>query len=59
MSEIINLRRARKEKARAAKAKDACENRTRHGVVKSLRSLTEGHKDKAARDLDAHKLKDE
>ncbi|HVP83972.1 MAG TPA: DUF4169 family protein [Rhizomicrobium sp.] len=59
MSEIVNLRRARKEKARAAKSKDADANRAKHGVAKPLRDLAEARTAKAARDLESHKLKDE
>ena len=59
MSEIVNLRRARKEKARAAKSKEADNNRAKHGVAKPLRDLTEARMAKASRDLASHKLKDE
>ena len=59
MSEIVNLRRARKDKARTAKAKEAEANRAKHGVAKPLRELAEARSAKSARDLDAHKLKDE
>lgn len=59
MSEIVNLRRARKEKARGVKEKDAANNRTQHGVAKSARDLGQARAEKSARDLDAHKLKDD
>jgi len=59
MSEVINLRRARKDKARAAKSKDAENNRAKHGVAKPTRDLAEARTAKAARDLESHKLKDE
>lgn len=59
MSEIVNLRRARKEKARAAKNKEAESNRAKHGVAKSFRSVTEAQTKKSERDLDAHKLDNE
>lgn len=59
MSEIINLRRARKDKARGAKEKEAANNRAKHGVAKPARDLAEARNAKAARDLDSHKLKDE
>jgi hypothetical protein len=58
VSEIVNLRRARKEKTRDAKAADADNNRAKHGVAKPVRDLAEARKAKTARDLDAHKLKD-
>ncbi|MBN9534648.1 MAG: DUF4169 family protein [Alphaproteobacteria bacterium] len=59
MSEIVNLRRARKEKARAAKAQQAEANRIRHGTPKNLRDLEKAKAEKAAHGIDAHKLDDE
>jgi hypothetical protein len=59
MSEIVNLRRARKEKARAAKAQQAEANRIRHGTPKNLRDLEKARAEKMAGDLNAHKLDDE
>lgn len=59
MSEIVNLRRARKDKARAAKAKDADANRAKHGVPKSVRDLAEAQAKKASGDLNSHKLDSE
>jgi hypothetical protein len=56
MSEIVNLRRARKEKARAAKEKEAADNRAKHGVAKPVRDLAEARAKKASGDLNAHKL---
>ena len=35
MADIVNLRRARKAKARAAKAREAAENRIRHGMTRA------------------------
>ncbi len=55
MGEIVNLRQARKAKARDEKAKTADANRTLHGTPKHLRNLAKARSDKAARDLDAHK----
>ena len=55
MAEIVNLRRARKAKDKAEKAKGADANRVTHGTPKNLRDLAKARKDKAARDLDAHK----
>ncbi|HEY0105401.1 MAG TPA: DUF4169 family protein [Rhizomicrobium sp.] len=56
MAEIVNLRRARKGKARDAKAAEADANRIKHGVAKPIRELAKARaeKDKAA--ADAHKL---
>jgi hypothetical protein len=56
MSEIVNLRHARKEKARTAKAEQAEANRIRHGTPKKLRALEKARAEKAAGDLNAHKL---
>jgi Domain of unknown function (DUF4169) len=55
MAEIINLRRARRRKARGEKEKTAEANRILHGTPKSLRGLAKARTEKAARDLDAHK----
>ena len=55
MAELINLRRARKAKARGEKEKAAEANRLLHGTPKNLRDLAKARGDKAARDLDAHK----
>ncbi|HLJ52332.1 MAG TPA: DUF4169 family protein [Rhizomicrobium sp.] len=56
MTDIINLRRARKNKARAAKAAKADANRATHGVAKSVRDLVKARREKAERIADAHKL---
>jgi hypothetical protein len=55
MVDVINLRRARKEKARSEKEKTAEANRLLHGTPKSQRDLAQARNDKAARELDAHK----
>lgn len=55
MAEIVNLRQARKAKARDEKAKTANANRTLHGTPKRLRNLAKARSEKSARDLDAHK----
>lgn len=55
MAEIVNLRQARKTKARDEKAKAAEANRTLHGTPKRLRNLAKARSEKAARDLDEHK----
>ena len=55
MAEIVNLRQARKAKARDEKAKTADANRTLHGTPKHLRNLAKARGEKAKRDLDAHK----
>ncbi|HXR95287.1 MAG TPA: DUF4169 family protein [Rhizomicrobium sp.] len=54
-AEIVNLNRARKAKAKAEKAKAAEQNRVLHGTPKHLKQLGKARKDKARRELDAHK----
>jgi hypothetical protein len=59
-AEIINLRRARKAKAKTDKEKAAEANRLMHGTPKHLRNLAEARKDKADQALSGHRLeKDE
>lgn len=58
MAEIVNLRRARKAKARSEKDSQATANRAKHGVAKSLRDLAEARDDLAKRAADAHKLEE-
>ena len=55
MGEIVNLRRARKAKARDEKEKAADANRVLHGTPKDMRDLAKTRSEKSARDLDAHK----
>lgn len=56
MAEIINLRRARKQRARQEAEQQAQQNRITFGRTKAERSLTEAERDKAARTLDGHHL---
>ena len=56
MAEIVNLRRVRKSKARAAKATEAESNRARHGVAKKVRDLAHAQNEKVLRDVEASKL---
>ena len=56
MAQIVNLRRARKAKARAEKDKAADANRIAHGTPKALRKLDAARKDQAAERLSGHKL---
>jgi hypothetical protein len=55
MAEIVNLRRARKAKAKAEKDKAAEASRIAHGAPKPARDLAKARADKAARDLEGHK----
>ncbi len=56
MAEIVNLRRARKAKARSEKEHEADANRVKHGIAKPVRDLAKarGEKDKQA--AEARKL---
>jgi hypothetical protein len=56
MAEIVNLRRARKAKARDEKSREAEANRVKHGVAKPVRELAKARAEKAACDVEAHKL---
>jgi hypothetical protein len=56
MAEIVNLRRARKAKARDAKAAAADANRVKHGVAKPVRALAKARVEKQAHDTEVHKL---
>lgn len=56
MAEIVNLRRARKQRERAAAEKQAEQNRISFGRSKAERRLAEAERDQAARSLDGHRL---
>jgi hypothetical protein len=56
VAEIVNLRRARKEKARKEKGAEAEKNRLKHGTPKALRDVTKARSKKAGAELDAHRL---
>ena len=56
MAEIVNLRRARKARARKEKAAEAGRNRLHHGTPKALRDVTKARSEKAGADLEAHRL---
>jgi hypothetical protein len=55
MGEVINLRKARKQRERAAKEEAAAQNRAAHGRTKAEKKLTGAKADKAVSDLEAHK----
>jgi len=57
MAEIVNLRRARKSKARGERDKAAEAKRVLHGTPKRVRDAAKVDSDKAARALDSHRLK--
>lgn len=52
MSEIVNLRQARKRKARAAHEAEAGANRAKHGQSKLERALQRGEAEKLAKTLE-------
>lgn len=56
MAEIINLRRARKQRKRDEADRQAEQNRISFGRSKPERSLTEAERKLAARRLDGHRL---
>lgn len=56
MSKPVNLKQARKRKARAEKAKKAEANRIAHGQPKAVTDLAKARAVKAARELDGKKL---
>ncbi len=56
MAEIINLRRARKAKARQEAGKQAAENRAAFGRTKAERKSGEANAALQARQLDGHLL---
>lgn len=56
MSKPVNLKQARKRKARAEKAVKAEANRIAHGQPKAATELAKARAAKAARELDGKKL---
>lgn len=59
MAEIINLRQAKKRRARAEKKAGAEANRARFGRTKGQRRQNESDAAKAKADLDGKKLEDQ
>ncbi len=55
MAEIVNLNRARKAKARAAKNDLAAQNRVKFGRAKAEKQAESALKSLAERKLDSHK----
>jgi len=58
MAEIVNLRQARKQKARADKEVRATENRASFGRTKVEKKLSQAEQDLAKSRLDSHKRDD-
>lgn len=59
MAEIVNLRRARKAKAKAEKEKTAEANRVTHGTPKAVRDLAKAKTELAAKRLEEGRLDDD
>jgi hypothetical protein len=58
MAEIVNLRRVRKDKARAEKGDRAADNRTRFGRTKAAKREAEVERTRSETALDGKKLED-
>ena len=56
MAEIVNLRRAKKAKARSEAEEKAAANRAKFGTPKEERELTKARSQKQGRDLEAVRL---
>ena len=56
MAEIVNLRRIRKSKLRREEEKKAAANRSHFGAAKRLRDQSRDQREKAARDIEGHRL---
>ncbi len=56
MAKIVNLRQARKDRARAAKDTRAAENRTRFGRTKAEKGAAEAERVRAETGLDGKKI---
>ncbi|ESR27307.1 DUF4169 family protein [Lutibaculum baratangense] len=56
MSDIVNLRQARKARARAEKEKQAADNRLRFGMTKAERQAAERQRSSLDRHVEGHRL---
>ena len=59
MSEIFNLKQARKSKARTAEEKKADQNRRLHGRTKAEKQREKIETERASKHLDGHKRDDD
>jgi hypothetical protein len=59
MGDVVNLRRARKAKARTQSAEVAAENRVRHGRSKVQREVDDGEATRLDRQHEGHRLGDD
>ncbi len=58
MSDIVNLRRARKEANRVKKRDEASENALKHGRTKAQRLIEAARNDKARHMLNQHEIEE-
>ena len=56
MGEIVNLRRARKDRDRQEREKTASDNRIKHGLSKPEKLLAAKSSELATKKLDGHRL---
>lgn len=59
MAKPVNLNRFRKQKARAEQKTRAAENAVKYGRTQAEKALETARRDKARRDLDAHRGEDD
>ncbi len=55
-AQVVNLRLARKKRARKARREAAAENAARHGQSRAARDLQKARAERARRLLDGHRL---
>jgi hypothetical protein len=58
VADVVNLRQARKAKARAGREAEAAANRAAHGQTKSERALAGARAEQDARRIDGHRLEE-
>lgn len=58
MGDVVNLNRFRKQQERTRRAKEAEENRIRHGRTKAEKTAERLERERAARDLEGNKRDD-
>ena len=56
MAEIVNLRRARKDKARQQRESEAAANRRRFGRTKAEKAADKDAQDRSQREVDGKKI---
>ena len=56
---VIKFGKARKALARKTREAQATENRIKHGMTKAQKNKLKAEKDKAAKNIDGHKLGDD